>query len=689
MKIETKYKYLSYLFYILIGFNFLLWSNQFVDYTNTLRFFSLSASLSMLLISSLFFKIEVIDFKSLWHPGVIILGAGIIVSILSLGNANNPIAGLFLVGNSILSFTLLLIVIQLMQQHLNFLKEISQLFTIIVFVVLSVGFLDYLSVEANYGRYLVTDILSLYANKNLFASILLLFLPFLFLSYLYSNIIGKLFAITTILGSLFFIVILLARAVWVATILVILIMIGYSFLFLISTIRQKKITHFTAFSNKRNFTAIFTILIVSSLIVANYVYNNKTIMFNIIRQLSYSSDSKKIRLEVWKKTEEIISYSPILGVGTGNWKFVFPTTGLESFSDHHHQGSHHFIRPHNDYLWVFAENGIVGFVLYISLFILMLYYSIRTSMKQKDTDAIIMAIVTLGLIGYMTIAFFSFPRERVAHTILLHLLFAIVIVKNKIVIQPNLVPKVLPFLKKNMIILGMCITTLGCLTVSYYQLKGEYYTNKALGLEADGKIDQIFNKFNESIREQNPPRAEPIAQKAEPERKLKNRADSVIFYMPKARNIFYKIDFITPLAWYEGMAFARKGWHDRAFVKFEEAYEIHPNHLHVINNLATYHTSMENYDLAVELYEKALKISPKFKDGLLNLISVHSLKGDNEAALKLILFHNLNEKEDIERIKPVLYHLQSRYSDIIPNEVMKEPSDKIVEILDAIKSIED
>lgn len=686
MEIETKYKYLSYIFYVLIGLNFLLWSNQFLDYTNTLRFFSLSVSLSILLVSSVLFRVHIVDFQVLKQPAVLLLGAGILISTLSLGNANNPIMGLFLIGNSVLNFILLLIAVQLMQRHLDFLKEISQFFTVIVFIVSSVGFLDYLSLEGE-RRNEALQILSLYANKNLFASILLLFLPFQLLSLFYSKSAGKIFSIATILGSLFLIVILLTRGVWLALALIIIAIIGYSLFFLVHSIRTKKIAHFFTYFDKVTSRIVFVTLIIGSLAVANYTYNNKMIKKNVISHFLDLNTSKSIRLEIWRITEKIISQNPILGVGTGNWKLIFPKMGLENFSIEHRKGNAHFIRPHNDYLWIFAENGIIGFVLYFSLFALMIYYSISAMTKQKNKDAVIMGIVSLGLIGYMTIAFVSFPRERIAHSILLHLLFAIIIVKHNIQDQSNLSPKMLPFFKKSMIILGLSIATLGCLTVSYYQLKGEYYTNKALGLEARPKIEQIIENIN-GIPRQNKPEPEQTPPKLPIEKRLENRGDSVVFYIPKARNLFYQADFITPLSWYEGMAFARKGWHDRAFVKFKEAYDIHPNHLHVINNLATYHTSLENYDLAIELYEKALKISPNFRSAILNLISTHSLKGNNETALKLIFFHDLKTKEEIERIKPVLYHLQSTYSDIIPKNVMEKNYNEIKEIFQAIKQLE-
>ena len=56
---------------------------------------------------------------------------------------------------------------------------------------------------------------------------------------------------------------------------------------------------------------------------------------------------------------------------------------------------------------------------------------------------------------------------------------------------------------------------------------------------------------------------------------------------------------------------------------FLEAHADHPYHIHVINNLATCYAKLLDFDWAVHYYKKALFISPRFEQAILNLGAVY------------------------------------------------------------------
>ena len=81
------------------------------------------------------------------------------------------------------------------------------------------------------------------------------------------------------------------------------------------------------------------------------------------------------RLQMWLNTLELIADYPILGVGAGGWKRVYP---------HYDQGAmirqnSSPVRPHNDYLWIAAESGIIGFVLFIAFLVIVFITLYRQS----------------------------------------------------------------------------------------------------------------------------------------------------------------------------------------------------------------------------------------------------------------------------------------------------------------------
>lgn len=69
-----------------------------------------------------------------------------------------------------------------------------------------------------------------------------------------------------------------------------------------------------------------------------------------------STHGDKSRLTLWKHTFSMIGEHPILGVGAGNWRVHYP---LFAQGDLMHPRTITY-RPHNDFLWVWSETGILG-----------------------------------------------------------------------------------------------------------------------------------------------------------------------------------------------------------------------------------------------------------------------------------------------------------------------------------------
>ena len=115
--------------------------------------------------------------------------------------------------------------------------------------------------------------------------------------------------------------------------------------------------------------------------------------------------------------------------------------------------------------------------------------------------------------------------------------------------------------------------------------------------------------------------------------------DKMLENLDKSYHVFfYDIDNTsTPIMWYYGIAYFNKGETDKAFLSFKKAYEINPNHMHVINNLATSYGLKGEYYKAKELYKRCNKISPRFEDGALNLSAIYNSKEEYEKSMDVLL----------------------------------------------------
>lgn len=111
------------------------------------------------------------------------------------------------------------------------------------------------------------------------------------------------------------------------------------------------------------------------------------------RYLQVSSEddpTTQIRLGLYDVAIGMVEDHPLLGIGTGQW-------GRES---HRYYSSGTFrsttYMPHNTYLQVAAENGLLGLAMYILLLAVVLYYFLRALHRSSGKDERLAILATLG-----------------------------------------------------------------------------------------------------------------------------------------------------------------------------------------------------------------------------------------------------------------------------------------------------
>ena len=156
--------------------------------------------------------------------------------------------------------------------------------------------------------------------------------------------------------------------------------------------------------SKKDFLTVILISVLTSG-VQTYMYQNSDTFSVLNRATNLNDDSTSYRLDNYKEAIQGIIDYPLLGVGIGNWKILslkYSSSRLKSYQVPKH--------THNDFLQIGAETGILGLLIFISIFISIII-CITKELKNRD-DKLLPIILFLCLIVYLTDSFFNFPRIR-------------------------------------------------------------------------------------------------------------------------------------------------------------------------------------------------------------------------------------------------------------------------------------
>ncbi len=314
-------------------------------------------------------------------------------------------------------------------------KDVVLLFKQLAFLVALFSLLDSISLTIEFFWQLGTKpfdniVLSLrgisYGNKNIRAASVLINVPFILFYIIQSKRSGKIFGALTLCFTLFSLFILNTRSTFVGLILIFSI--------------YAAATIFMHYKENRKWIMIklayFVVPILFAFFVSNFVINHA---LNLQKGGGgYGTVTKRIgditiekgsdRLAFWKTGIDYAKHHLLKGAGYGNWKIAslyYEKGQTNDFVVRYHL--------HNDFLENFAELGIIGGLLFLSIFLLAFLFTLKVMLNKKYAVFRVHATISfMAMTCYLVDATLNFPAERTVMQVMFAITTALLISPNSV-----------------------------------------------------------------------------------------------------------------------------------------------------------------------------------------------------------------------------------------------------------------
>ena len=254
------------------------------------------------------------------------------------------------------------------------------------------------------------------ANRNITAFSIALKIPFVLFLLFFASSTKLRFLLGLILTiSIFNVLIIQSRASYIAFGLIIIAYLVQVLLLYKESINQKL---------KKIAFLIFPLIITFSI---NQIYfaNKGADALSRASTISFSTNDGSVnqRLRYYEDVLMHMSSNPILGVGLGNWKFKsidYDKKDILGYTVPYH--------AHSDFIQLGAELGIVGFFLYLAIFLFVFFWGIKVIIsKNYSIKEILFTSVLITSFGvYFIDANLNFPIARPQVLIIWSLIIALI-----------------------------------------------------------------------------------------------------------------------------------------------------------------------------------------------------------------------------------------------------------------------
>jgi tetratricopeptide (TPR) repeat protein len=458
------------------------------------------------------------------------------------------------------------------------------------------------------------------ANRNLFGSAQAFVLPFILLVLYKASKTWKYLSAIAVAGIIISVFVSQTRSAWLAA----------AGIFIISLILVLLFSQ----SNRKKWllNSLISIPIIALLIGLVIISDKENKFTESIKQRAHSlvEVSTKVsttaeeggneRLKMWLLTSRLIRDHTLLGVGPGNWKIEIPkydTAGLIWPN-----GKFVPTRPHNDYLQVTSETGIPGILLYLSMWVLISVIAFKIILRPRtEGQRIIVILMLSGIGGFAIDSIFSFPTERIEHSLFIYIMAGIII-GNFLQIDETAKQKRL-VLSKIFVTVFLLIIAVNIL-IGYKKYNFEMHMNYAKAYENNKNYEEELDEAETG-----------------------------------------KTNFVTispegmPLEVRSSIAYKELKDYKNALKEILQAKSYNPNSAMIYNNMGTIYTEIKDFNNAIKSYQQALKLSPKSDIALKNL-AVNYFNTENYSACIQTLYKIEEREQDSAYLNNLLNEAKKR-----------------------------
>jgi putative inorganic carbon (hco3(-)) transporter len=559
-------------------------------------------------------------------------------SILSLLFSFNPIEGILEISKYLLYSLLILSVIITVFYNPDAFDLISKAMIYIAIFHCIIGILQFLQIE---GLEIPGDasgyIFGFNANANLFGSFIALLIPFVLYYYYNRKVLNMI--VFVLANALIALIIAQTRASWVSTFIV--------FLFITILIIKFNKIKTSEWLKKIGLIITFGVILFTLLLLSNKgnglievlgerIISTKDALLPHSNVQGSAGRNVTDRILLWKKSIFMIKENPILGVGRGNWKTNFGKYGLspiESFET----GKFAPDVPHNVYLYILCETGVIGLILLL-IFILGV---VKIGYKNIETNNSNIFLLS-GLLCFGIDSVFSFADTRVEHMVILSIYIGLILG------HANLNKKDKPILfKKNLIMPIIFSLLLFCLKTSLDYFNYDIHYKLANESEMVGNYSQILEeaKLSKSALLSLAGHPSPIENlEIIAHKNLKNfKAAEEAFNIANCKS-----PFLAQVHNNIGTSFIEDKQFEKAKIELAKALYISPQYYTAKQNIAILYYYSLNYDSCLNyLAQIDLENPPFFTDILKNIALKSFQERKIEKSLKAIELYKNYEKEKL------------------------------------------
>ncbi len=569
---------ISFLFFIiLIVVIPNLYHKQALDKELEVRFLSLSIFLLFLSVLVIFhkrFKNIKTNFSIIKKPPILLYFAYFMLVTLSIFYAVNKSEAIYDILKTANFFILFLFILLFIVGKEKSKESLVTSFVILGLIISLIGFVQLQKAieEQGFGLKAAYEVKGNFAHKNIYSQVLFMTLTFsMYGIYLFKDIRKQLSYIAALLNMII-ILLLMTRSVWVALFASTVVALVTYFII------RKEIP----FKNiKKPLFSIISIVIISFLVLLAFsgFDSDKKVQKHVSQATKLNEGNAKHRIVLWGKTFDLIKNNPVFGVGAGNWRVNILKYDVTKSNK---KGLIVPRRTHNDYIEIVSNNGIVGLLIYLSIFVFAFIMAFKIIKKSEDEDDKIFNIILIfGLTGYFIYSFFSFPKERIETQIFINVILAFIFYRYYTYKKGEKTELSTTKLLKPITIIAAIILIFSNIC-AYERLNAEIKMNKLFGLRNVERIPQ--------------------------DRKL----EAMYKLTDEAISPFSKITpFSSPIVAMQGkILYQQQADSAKVIEKFKQALEVLPYHVHTLVDLAKIYGAYGNYNKSLEYLEKALEYAP-------------------------------------------------------------------------------